>query len=105
MSISGTRGIVRVSKNLACGLQAAMAVEHEREPDFYRRVTGEEYPGEYGERFSARRRGTKFEAYLHENDAAGHGHSVLASLELVNQGGDFQVFQAHSPENTPGATD
>src|SRR5207249_7862172 len=45
-------------------------VEHEKEPDFYRRVTGEEYPGEYGERFSARRRGSKFEAYLHENDAA-----------------------------------
>ena len=69
MSISGTRGLVRVSKNSECLLQAAMAVERKKEPDFYRGVTGEEYLGEYGERFSARRRGTKFEAYLHENDA------------------------------------
>jgi hypothetical protein len=47
-----------------------MAVEQVSEPDFYRAVTGQEYPGEYGERYAARRRGTKFEANLHQNDAA-----------------------------------
>jgi hypothetical protein len=70
MSISGTRGLVRVSKNLSCVLQAAMAVEGVREPEFYRRLIGREYPGEYGERLSARRRGNKFEANLHQNNAA-----------------------------------
>jgi hypothetical protein len=47
-----------------------MAVENVREPDFFQRVTGTEYPREYGERVSARRRGAKFEANLHQNDAA-----------------------------------
>ena len=70
MSLSATRGLVRVSSNPQCELQAAMAVESVREPEFYRRVTGSEYPREYGERVSARRRGTKFEANLHQNDAA-----------------------------------
>src|SRR5262245_43199212 len=70
MSISGTRGLVRVSKNPRCILQAAMAVEREKEPAFYESVTGEAYPGEYGERHSARRRGSKFEGNLHQNDAA-----------------------------------
>jgi hypothetical protein len=70
VTLSGARGLVRVSINPRCDLQAAMAVERQREPDFYREVTGTEYPGEYGERLSARRRGAKFEANLHANDAA-----------------------------------
>lgn len=70
MSLSGTRGLVRVSKIPGCELQAAMVVERVREPDFYRRMTGTKYPGEYGERQSARRRGSKFENNLHMNDAA-----------------------------------
>lgn len=70
MTLSGARGLVRVSINPRCDLQAVMAVERQREPDFYRQVTGAEYPGEYGERLSARRRGAKFEANLHANDAA-----------------------------------
>ncbi len=70
MTLSGTRGLVRVSKNPECDLQAAMAVRRVREPDFYRAVTGEEYPKEYGERVAARRRGSKFESHLHENNAA-----------------------------------
>ena len=71
MSLSGTRGLVRVSKNPECHVQAAMAIERVREPDFYRAVTGNEYPGEYGERVAARRRGHKFESRLHDNNAAG----------------------------------
>lgn len=70
MTLSGTRGLVRVSKNPACELQAAMAVERVREPDFFRAVTGAEYPKEYGERVAARRRGSRFETRLHENNAA-----------------------------------
>lgn len=71
MTLSGTRGLVRVSKNPDCHVQAAMALERVREPEFYERVAGDRYPGEYGERLSARRRGTKFEANLSDNNAAG----------------------------------
>jgi hypothetical protein len=70
VSLSGTRGLIRVSKNPDCELQAAMAVRRVRELDFFRSVTGENYPKEYGERVAARRRGSKFEAHLHENNAA-----------------------------------
>ncbi len=70
MTLSGTRGLVRVSQNPECQLQAAMVVERVKEPEFYRRLTGTDYPGEYGERVSARRRGSKFEENLHRDDAA-----------------------------------
>lgn len=70
MSLSGTRGLVRISINPDCDLQTAMVAEGVQELAFYRQVTGEEYPGEYGERQSARRRGAKFEANLHSNNAA-----------------------------------
>jgi len=70
VSLSGTRGLIRISKNLECAMQAAMVADRVREPEFYRRVTGADFPGEYGERQSARRRGTKFEENLHMNDAA-----------------------------------
>jgi hypothetical protein len=70
MSLSGTRGLIRISLNDGCELQAAMVVKKIRELEFYRRVTGTEFPREYGERIAARRRGAKFEANLHRNDAA-----------------------------------
>ena len=78
MSLTGARGIVRVSQNLVCEVQAAMVVEATvrrggkplKEPDFYQLVMAQEYPGEYGEREAARRRGAKFEANLIQNDAA-----------------------------------
>jgi hypothetical protein len=70
MSLSGTRGLIRISQNRQCELAAAMVVDRVQEPDFYRRVTGRAYPGEYGERAAARRRGAKFEENLHANDAA-----------------------------------
>ena len=71
MSLSSTRGLVRVAKNPGCEVQAAMVLDRIKEPEFFRRVTGRDYAGEYGERVSARRRGTKFEAELHRNNAAG----------------------------------
>jgi hypothetical protein len=70
VSLSGTRGLIRISINPDCQLQSAMVVEDVREPQFYRQYTGEDYPGEYGERLSARRRGSKFESNLHINNAA-----------------------------------
>ena len=56
--------------NPQCEIQVAMARTRAPEPDFYRRVTGEEYDREFGERVSARRRGAKFEQNLHQNGAA-----------------------------------
>lgn len=70
MSLSGTRGLIRISRNDGCELLAAMVAEHKAEVEFYRHVTGQEYAREYGERVAARRRGAKFEANLHQNDAA-----------------------------------
>lgn len=65
-----SRGLIRVSKNPECTLQAAMALESVKELDFFQSVTGEKYPGEYGERVAARRRGDKFERNLRQNNAA-----------------------------------
>jgi hypothetical protein len=70
MSLRSSRGIVRTSRNLRCVLQAAMVVERVSEPEFYERVTGTKFEGEYGERASARRRGSKFESNLTTNNAA-----------------------------------
>lgn len=53
MTLSGARGLVRVSINPQCDLQAAMAVERQGEPDFYRQVTGEEYPSDVEQAGSA----------------------------------------------------
>jgi len=70
VSLVSSRGIIRASKNPDCELLAAMALEEGNEKRFFKQLTGEEYPGEYGERNSARRRGAQFEANAHANDAA-----------------------------------
>jgi hypothetical protein len=70
MTLSATRALVQVSMNPTCELLGAMAVEHVDEKKFFRRATGFDYPGEFGERLAARRRGAKFEENLHRNDAA-----------------------------------
>lgn len=70
MSLSSTRGLVRISINPGCELQAAMVAEGVREPEFFRGVTGRDYDREYGERASARGRGAKFEENLCMNNAA-----------------------------------
>jgi hypothetical protein len=70
MSLGGSRGLIRISKNPGCELQAALAVRGIKEKDFYERYTGEPFPGEYGERQSARRRGAMFERNLHKDGAA-----------------------------------
>ena len=70
MALGGSRGLIRISKNPACELQAALAVRGVKEKDFYERYTGEPFPGEYGERQSARRRGAMFEDNLHKDGAS-----------------------------------
>lgn len=70
MSLSGARGIVRIATNLECETQAAMVAAQYSETALYRDLLGKDYPREYGERLSARRRGAKFEANLYDNDAA-----------------------------------
>jgi hypothetical protein len=70
MSVNGTRGLIRISVNPACELQAAMVHDRIDERAFYHDITGEEFAGEYGERDSARRRGAMFESNLHKEGAA-----------------------------------
>lgn len=70
MSLTGARGLARISQNPRCDLQTAMVVGQVDEVDFYEALTGQQFEGEYGERSSARRRGDKFEASLHQNNAA-----------------------------------
>lgn len=69
MSLTGARGLARVSQNPRCDLQTAMVVAQVDEIKFYETLTGRDFEGEYGERASARRRGRKFETNLHQNNA------------------------------------
>jgi hypothetical protein len=51
MSLATSRALSRASKNPECELLATMALEVGQrrgygEPEFYRDVTGEDYPGE-----------------------------------------------------------
>lgn len=69
MSISGSRGLIRISHNPDCQLLTAMVRERIGEPEMYRLVTGQEYEGEYGQRQSAIRRGNQFEENLFKNNA------------------------------------
>lgn len=70
MSLSGARGFIRVAHNPTCELQAAMTLARVREQDVYRALAKVDYPGEYGERISARRRGAQFEKNLYKDGAA-----------------------------------
>ena len=70
MKLAGASAITRIALNPECGLQVAMLRSGLSEPKFYERVTGQQYPSEYGERLSARRRGSKFERNAYANDAA-----------------------------------
>lgn len=100
MSLSGARGLIRISRN-PCELQAAMVAERIQEPKFFQRVTGRPYPGEYGERQAARRRGSKFEANLHMNNAA-----LLRKAVAPNVGLDPETMYVRNfAEELPGRGD
>jgi hypothetical protein len=66
VSISGSTLFARIAMNPDCALQAAMGLDRQQrtERDFYQALVGEPFRGEYGERVSARRRGSKFEKNL-----------------------------------------
>ena len=98
MGLSGTSALARVAMNPACEIQVAMARAPEREPEFYRRVTGKQYDREFGERISARRRGSKFEKNLHQNDAA-----LLreALAELIGVDAD-RIYVRNLEDEVPG---
>lgn len=70
MKFSGASGLTRIALNPDCTWQAVMLRSNMNEPQFYQQVTGEPYPKEYGERLSARRRGSKFERNAFDHQAA-----------------------------------
>jgi hypothetical protein len=84
--------------NPDCEIQVAMVRARDPEPIFYRRVTGEDYDREFGERVSARRRGSKFEQNLHQNNAA-QLREVLA--DFIGVSAD-RVFVRNLDDEIPG---
>lgn len=98
MALSGTSALARVAMNPGCEVQVAMARAREPEPEFYRRVTGEHYDQEFGERISARRRGSKFEQNLHQNDAA-LLRDTLAEFIGVDAG---RIYVRNLDDEVPG---
>lgn len=71
MALNGTRGLIRIARNPDCEWLAAMVAEASvDERQLYEEVTAGPYPGDYGEKPSAIRRGNQFEARLYANDAA-----------------------------------
>ena len=64
MSLSGSTALARVATNPGCPIQVAMCLSGRPENKFYESVTGEPFMGEFGERQSARRRGSQFEKNL-----------------------------------------
>jgi hypothetical protein len=99
MSISGARGLIRIAHNPECELQTAMVAERVKEPEFFARLTGQDYPGEYGERVSARRRGTQFEAHLHRDNAL----VLRQALALVYGFDSGQMVVRNLQDEVPGA--
>jgi len=69
MGMSGSSALARVAVNPGCEIQVAMARSRDPEPEFFRKVTGDQYDREFGERLPARRRGSKFEQELFRNNA------------------------------------
>ncbi|MEO8287115.1 MAG: hypothetical protein ABI670_11850 [Chloroflexota bacterium] len=69
MSLAGARGLILLSRS-SCDWLAAMVADRVDEREFYARVTGEKYAGEYGLQRSATQRGIRFEKRLYANDGA-----------------------------------
>jgi hypothetical protein len=103
MSVSGTRGLIRISVNPACELQAAMVHDRVDERAFYRDVTGEEFAGEYGERVSARRRGAMFEGSLHKDGAARLRAAVGPLFGLEPESMEVRDLAAELPDKNRSA--
>jgi hypothetical protein len=98
MALSGTSALARVAMNPGCEIQVAMMRARDPEPVFYRRVTGEEYDREFGERISARRRGSKFEHNLHQNDGAQLRQALAAFIGVASD----RIFVRNLEDEVPG---
>jgi hypothetical protein len=70
MKLAGASALTRIAQNPDCAWQVVMVRSGLNEPKFFQALTGDEYPKEYGERNSARRRGAKFERNAYEHNAA-----------------------------------
>jgi hypothetical protein len=91
--------------NPNCELQAAMGLDRTRnERDFYAAVTGRPFAGEFGERQSARRRGSRFE----KNLLAPPGYARLLRDALSQTVGatasslSLRDLEHEEPGNAPG---
>jgi hypothetical protein len=69
MSLSGARGLILLSRS-TCEWLAAIVADRLDEREFFARVTGEQYAGDYGLQRSATQRGIRFERRLYASDAA-----------------------------------
>jgi hypothetical protein len=68
--IPPSRGLISASMNVECETLLAMGIEGVDEREVYRSLMLEDYPGEYGERPSAKRRGYQFEDRLRVHNGA-----------------------------------
>jgi hypothetical protein len=67
--MKGTAALIRLAQNPKCEVLGAMVLQPGSEKRFVERVTGAPYDREFGERNSARRRGSKFEQNAYAGDA------------------------------------
>lgn len=101
MSLTGARGLARVSQNLRCDLQTAMVARRVHEIKFYEAFTGERFAGEYGERQSARRRGRAFEQHLYRDRAAELRRALAPRFGYDAERMRVRNFKDEVPERMP----
>src|SRR5438128_1810271 len=100
MTTAGARGLVSISQNPNCHLQAYMVTRGFKEQDFYRQVTGNPFPEGYRGRQSAFRRGRMFEKTLFADNA-------LLLRKALAERFDFEVDEAevlNLEVNFPGSS-
>lgn len=101
MGMSGSSALARVAVNLGCEIQVAMARSRHPEPEFFRRVTGDQYDREFGERLPARRRGSKFEQELFRNNAI----KLCEALCQLNGADPNAMFVRNFDDELPGGNE
>jgi len=98
MKLAGASAITRIALNPECGRQIVMLRSGLSEPDFFKRLTGETYPSEYGERLSARRRGAKFESNAYANNAAQLRRALQGLIGLAED----EIWVRNMEDEEPG---
>jgi hypothetical protein len=99
MALNGTSVLGRIASNPRCERLVGMVLSGMSEPAFYRAVTTEPYPKEFGERHSARRRGSKFEDNLFANNAA----KLCGVLNEIVGIDPSRMFVRNMDNEVPGA--